>query len=89
MNFYKQVRSCLVGAQFIGIESMYRPMVRRCAFQADTSAVGTINRPLPNDRCWLLNFIIGEKLDTSASIGINLALVILSIAKHDPVGLSS
>jgi hypothetical protein len=38
MNFNKQDRSYLVGAQFIDAPPIYRPMVRRCASQADKSA---------------------------------------------------
>ncbi len=43
MKFTKQHRSYLVGAQFIGAPPIYRPMARRCAPQADKSAMCTIN----------------------------------------------
>src|SRR5260221_2869696 len=36
----------LVCPQVIGAVPIYRPVVRRCAPQADKSAVGTVNRPL-------------------------------------------
>ncbi len=39
-----------VGAQFIGASPIYRPMARRCAPQADKSAMRTINRHLRNGR---------------------------------------
>src|SRR5260221_13115432 len=38
---------------------IYRPTARRCASQADKSAMCTINRHLRNDRFWSLKFIIG------------------------------
>src|SRR5216684_4753571 len=47
MCFNHQDRSYPVGAQFIGAPPIYRPIARRCAPQADKSAVGAINRPLP------------------------------------------
>jgi hypothetical protein len=45
MAFNKLIRPA-VGAQFIGAPPIDRPIARRCASQADKSALGAINRPL-------------------------------------------
>src|SRR5713101_3390625 len=41
--FYQAPSVIPVGAQFIGAPPIHRPMARRCAPQADKSAVRTIN----------------------------------------------
>src|SRR5258708_5821562 len=58
---------------------MYRPMARRCAPQADTSAMCTINRHLRNGRLWSLRQGSNER--DSSSPPVRSSRVILSAAK--------
>jgi hypothetical protein len=66
MNSNDQHQSYPVGAQFIGAPPMYRPLVLRCAFQADKSTRSAIHWHLQNDRSWSFMFIIAGNINQPA-----------------------